>query len=338
VVTAHPRAPARRMTELIGEIEKRQTTGAFAMQTAARTLRHGLRVARSHAPSDALRFLRAAHAAGPYRDRWLCFLEDFARTRHLPAPSADLLMKPLNQYMTAGLSLAERIRLLRMHYGAMTAFAAPQVVRQLWSSGTFDAGTFRGKSGRYALWLCATSVFQTRKEGEITIALRDLESEQILARLTFLLAAVEPARPGMMIGGLQGPKQADAKELIVSATRDLYGLRPRDAVLTAALAIANSIGAREVWAVPSSMHVHNTREKRLQKRLFVDYDEVWAERGARRAWPFGWLFAVPAATPRSGKTANGRRRDEVKDAIWTLARSGFTGEASDWPQIFGQTG
>jgi len=288
--------------------------------------------------SDAARFAHAALRDEVFRDRWLGFLDEFAQAHGLPPAGADLLMKPLNQYMTAGLSRAERIRLLRMHYAAMTTFAAPPLVRQLWSGGTFDAGTVSGKTGRYMLWLCATNVFQTRKEGEITIALRDCQSEQTLARLTFLLAAIEPARPGMMIGGLQGPRQTDAKELIVSATRDLHGLRPRDAVLTAALAIANGIGAREAWAVPGSMHVHNTRERRLQKRLFVDYDEVWAERGARRAWPFGWLFAVPAATARSGKTANGRRRDAVKEAIWTLAQSAFGGESQDWPQIFRQTG
>jgi uncharacterized protein len=263
---------------------------------------------------------------GPdFNEGWLGFLDEFAGAHRLPEAGVDLVMKPVHQYLLYDLPMGERIRLLRNHYALMAEFAAPKTVARLWRGETLDAGSVGGKTCEYALCLAATNVYRTRKEGEITVALCEAEGGEALARLTFLLSESAEGRRGLMIGGLQGPRSAAAKQAIVAATRDLHGLRPRDGVLVAAFAIADLIGAREAWAVSSTMHVHRSRERRQQDKLHSDYDSLWLERGARGAMPFGWIFDVPGAPARTGKTSQGRRRDAMKEIIWRLARSAFTG-------------
>jgi uncharacterized protein VirK/YbjX len=288
--------------------------------------RQAIAIARQASLRDGARFVRAARATPAVQRDWLDFLHAYAAEHVLPAADADLLMKPLRQYMIKDLPLEERIRLLRTHYTLLAELAGPALPRAIWNGGEVALGTLEGRSGRYGLRLCDTARHQTRKEGEITLVLRPEGHDQPLAKLTFLLASTEQGRRGLMIGGLQGPRSADAKDAIVATTRDLHGMRPRDAVLTAAMGIARAIGAREIWAVPSNLHVHNARERRVRAKLFVNYDEVWIERGADRDWPFGWIFQVPPRPVHSGKTSQGCKRDAVKDTIWALAQTVFAPE------------
>lgn len=283
-----------------------------------------LAIAQATTLGDGFRFAMAERSDAAIREHWIPFLESFGAENGLPPPSADLLLKPVNQYMILDLPPRARVRLLSGHYRLMAKFAAPEVLRTVWENGVFDAGTFEGRSNRYRLSFCGTAVHQTRKEGELTIALSE-DGGEPLAKLTLILNANESGRQGVMIGGVQGPRNAAAKEIVVSATRDMYGLRPRDAVLLAAGAIGAVTGARESWGVSGDLHVHHARSRRHRKKFHADYDAFWAERGAERAWPFGWVLAVPTASGSSGRTANGRRRDALKHTIWCLTQAGFTG-------------
>ena len=290
-----------------------------------------LQIARRESVLGALRFAYAAHGNSTYRQQWLAFVEEYAEANGLEPAGIDLLMKPLNQFVVVDLPMDERIRLLRAHYCQLASLVSPTLLAHLWSGRTAEAEVFSGKKQSYHLLLCATPVLRTRKEGEITIAVRHVESGEILAKLTFLLTLSGSGVPSMIIGGIQGTRAPSAKQLIISATRDLHGLRPRDAVLLGALAIARRIGANEVWAVPSGMHVHNARDLQQRRRMFTDYDEYWAERGARQVLPFGWLLDVPQAPTHTGTTSPGRKRDAVKDVIWNLAQSGFSGTIGTVP-------
>ncbi|MBS0469802.1 MAG: DUF535 family protein [Proteobacteria bacterium] len=283
-----------------------------------------LTIARATTLGDGLRFGLAERSDTAIRDHWIPFLDGFVAENGLPPPGADLLLKPVNQYVILDLPPRTRVRLLSEHYRLMAKFATPGVLRAVWENGVFDAGTFEGRTNRYRLSFCGTAVHQTRKEGEMTIVLGE-DGGEPLAKLTLILNANESGRQGVMIGGVQGPRNAAAKEIVVSATRDMYGLRPRDAVLLAAGAIGAAIGARESWGVSGDLHVHHARSRRHQKKFHADYDAFWAERGAERAWPFGWILAVPAASGNSGRTANGRRRDALKHMIWCLTQAAFTG-------------
>ena len=301
--------------------------GAWPEREPAHWARSIWRVANRNSIADGVKFGVAAQVSAPVRDLWLPFLAQFAAANGLPEPSVDLVMKPLNQYMVLNLPVVERVRLLRMHYSLLPEVASRWVISRIWSDDSFEVGTIFGKTRSYSLRLCATPVLLTRKEGEVTIALCQHGSDHVLAKLTYLLARSEHGRVSMMIGGIQGPRLATGRQVIVSATRDLYGLRPRDAVLLAASAIARNVNASEIWAVSNSMHVHNARDRRQRKRWFIDYDAFWVERGAQRHCPFGWSMSVPDGPTLTGTNTGGRKRDALKRDIWHLAQSALLGPA-----------
>ena len=78
-------------------------------------------------------------------------------------------------------------------------------------------------------------------------------SATLLSRLTFNFSIVD-GRLALAVGGLQGPK-AGHKHEVIDATRDLHGLRPKDATPLAASAIADGLDA-SVHAVGDGLHVY----------------------------------------------------------------------------------
>ena len=277
-------------------------------------------VARVASVKDAIRFAYHASTPGSFRDRWLPFLKQFAARHQLPEASIDLLMKPLHQFMSMSRSSDSRIDLLEMHHTLAAEVLLPGMLETLWRGESLELGRITGRDGVYGLWLCSPSAVLTRKEGEVTLALRDVRTGRDLAKLTFAIVRARPETYGMMIGGIQGHRSSSAKQMVVTATRDLFGLRPKDAVLLAALAVAQSIGVREAWAVPGRLHTHNARSQKHRERLHADYDAYWRERGARGDARGGWVFQVPSMPRHSGKTPSGVRRDAIKDQIWQIAQ------------------
>lgn len=306
------------------------------MATPAACVRLAIRIARSTSLQTGIRAARLMHKSPELLQMWIPFVAEFAHANHLPPATVDTLLKPFNEYMVLNLPISERIRLLRQHYTVFREHADPALLRALWEGRSCPLGTIAGRREHYILSAGPTQNFQTRKEGEVTLSLREANATQNLATLTFLLTSSEGPRSGLMVGGVQGPRLSTAKEIIVSATRDMHGLRPRDALLLAAEAIARAVGAPEIWGVSTALHVHNARSERHRRRFQSDYDAFWIERGAHRNWPFGWALPAPFAAPRSGKTAHGRRRDDAKAAIWRIAQKGFFGASMEQDMAIGR--
>ena len=165
-------------------------------------------------------------------------------------------------------------------------------------------GAGRGRSVRPH-----TTMVQAQREGECTLCLVREGSATLLSRLTFNFSAVD-GRLALAVGGLQGPRAGHKRE-VIDATRDLYGLRPKDATLLAARVIADGLDAA-VHAVGDALHVH--------RRLSDDpkhssYDAYWRERGATAGGPLGFVLPPLEALPPSLK-----RRDRAKRAIVEAAR------------------
>jgi hypothetical protein len=108
------------------------------------------------------------------------------------------------------------------------------------------------------------------------------------------------------IGGLQGSKEPEAKRAVIDATRDLCGLRPKDAALLVMEGIAIGGGADHVLGVCDARHTINYRspEKRACKR--ADMNRYWIDRGGCEGGEFG--FAMPV---RSRDMAAPHSRREV---------------------------
>ncbi|MFJ5383045.1 DUF535 family protein, partial [Cupriavidus sp. CER94] len=79
----------------------------------------------------------------------------------------------------------------------------------------------------------------------------------------------------LYIGGLQGPMNDASRDWIRAATKACEGLRPKDALMQALLALADQIGARRIVAVSRANHVG--RQRHRPREIQADYESFWAE-------------------------------------------------------------
>jgi uncharacterized protein VirK/YbjX len=137
----------------------------------------------------------------------------------------------------------------------------------------------------------------TQREGEIALYLVNPLDNVKLSRLT--LTYLDTASgPALVIGGLQGPFGGH-KRAVIDSTRLLFGMRPKDATVLAARALAQALGL-ELLAVCDERHIL----ERLQgKTKHAGYDEYWTERGAAADPRFGFRFP---ALEESAVAAEGR--------------------------------
>jgi uncharacterized protein VirK/YbjX len=99
-------------------------------------------------------------------------------------------------------------------------------------------------------------------------------------------------RPGdsysLFVGGLQGAAHADAKRAVISATRDLGGLRPKDAIMLVLKGLIAHGATAYLIAVSNSNHVINHRASKRRKKKAA---RIWMPIGLIAA---GFLF-LPSA-------------------------------------------
>ena len=251
--------------------------------------------------------------------RWRAFAAAFLRDRDVPPPQARLLSKPLHGYLVRGLSPAARRRVLIAHYRWCAERLDPVALQALLLGGRLEIARLPGRrGGTYLVVLAATtrSDIHTQREGELAFALVPQGQSAPLTRLTFTFVEVD-GRAGLAIGGLQGPPGGGKCE-VIAATRDLRGLRPKDAALLAARAFASALGVEEVHAVCDARHVHRHRSG---GEKFTSYDAYWRERGATESGPFGFLLP-PLDLHSPGRAGRDALKDAVVAGAQRLARVG----------------
>lgn len=271
-----------------------------------------LRIGTGEGIRHAGRFLSGAMRDWSSFAQWIEWQDEFARQHHLPDPSSMLARKPVDAYFGYRLDRKRRIALLQDHYRLSADLLTPGDLRQLWSGGSVDMGQISGKKRGYRLRVTRSDAAATRQEGEYAFVLECGETDLVLCRMTFLLTAPEGQAPTLAIGGLQGDSSPDAKKCVIFATRDLGGLRPKDALVLVAGGIATAMGAGEIHAISNESHVSRSRRSRRLKPLPTDYDGYFTERGGAPGGPFG--FVIPIREPSATAAT---RRDQTKREFWT---------------------
>ncbi len=253
-----------------------------------------------------LRSLLAPRVAWSWRDHALRLY----RQHGAAMPNARVLSKPLHGYLRRGLNPATRLSALVEHYRLFGTLMEPDCLRAFCAGEPIELARLHGRrDSAFCLFLINATMVQTQREGECTLCLVREGAGTLLSRLTFNLSAVD-GRLALAIGGLQGPKAGHKRE-VIEATRDLHGLRPKDATLLAARAIADGLDA-DVHAVGDALHVHRTLP---DDPKHSSYDAYWRERGATAGGPLGFVLP-PIEAPPPPST----RRDGAKIAIVEAAR------------------
>ena len=247
--------------------------------------------------------------------RWWRFLCRFSTAEQLPPPHDDLLQKPFSKFLVAKLSYANRLELLTENFRLASHCFAEDVLAAVWAGETVAAGVVSGRADEYRCSLGLADRYGGRHEGSFAIRLSRCGDEAILWTAKFLFVT-KNGRRTIVVGGMQGPRAA--KQEMVNVTRDLFGLRPKEAVLMAMQAFLDS-GADRYLAVSQARHPINCRRSRRQKMLFSDIDSFWNERSAEPDDIFG--FEVPISG-MDGKDKRSRMKAAFFCATAGLCHSG----------------
>ncbi len=248
--------------------------------------------------------------------RWREFIDGYYKRAGADGPGHRVFAKPLRSYMHRAFGPKQRLSALLAHYHWMDERFSPNFIRQLCLGDALDFAVLAGKKGAvFHLRLSASIVLATQREGELAIAIVRAADNFCLSRISFSFAPYKNGQ-ALVIGGVQGPETGFKRD-VIDATRNLYGLRPKDAVLLAVRAVAEEFAPCPVLAVSDANHIL----RRLQDvSKHSSYDEYWRERGALPGSPFGFVFG-PLAALADLATARERAKSEIIAGISALLRA-----------------
>lgn len=272
---------------------------------------------------DPLRALRFFYRTGL---RWFG-LRDWCRRVWIEDPTLSnapefvrtLLVDKLHRpFARKGLSPAGRRQVLERHYAALGARLPAATVRALMSGYRFPLASLVGaRTGREYLITLSREVL-SQHQGELSLLVLDPTLPSALTRLHLNLTVDARGRLALVIAGMQSARP-EHKARIVEATRDLHGLRPKQAALEAAFALAEALGADQVIATALANHVSQSK-RHWRCKIHADYDGFWSEFAAARDQAGDFILSRTArarseADVPAGKRSQWRRRRGLIESL-----------------------
>ncbi|WP_454727413.1 MULTISPECIES: DUF535 family protein [Cupriavidus] len=256
-------------------------------------------------------FCRSAFRFAAVR-AWLQAVDACALLRHAAAARPALLERPYRPLAMSGLGFRERMRTVLDHYRTLSALVPMALGERICAAGGLACAF---GEGRYALRLADSG--PNPKEGELAFYWQDTASGTCLSQLSFYFRQGGEGAE-IFVGGLQGPMGENSRDLIRESTKACDGLRPKDVVMEALLALAAALGVRRIVGVSRQNHVG--RQRHTPREILCDYESFWTECGGA---PLGCgNIGMPVGQPRrdvmelpSRKRAAYRRKQARADGI-----------------------
>ncbi len=224
--------------------------------------------------------------------RWYEFLAQFAAEHRLGLPHDDIIRKAIPNFFLYKASSRERLTWLKDHFAIAGQYMDAELLYCLWKGGQMGCATVTGKKEHYEIVLRLSDHAGARHEGGFTISMMRRSDQALLCMMSFIFVRDRGDKIGLAIGGLQGARGADAKRAVIDATRDLYGVRPKDALLLLAEGMAEACGADDFLAVGNAGHVINFRSSVRREKMRSDLDSYWEERGGVQGGRFGYCLPL----------------------------------------------
>jgi uncharacterized protein VirK/YbjX len=184
-----------------------------------------------------------------------------------------ILNKLQRPYLHRRLGASGRLSVLRSHYQFVSEFLDEPAREEIFAPAGLLLATLPQIEGHFTLRLFYSHFWE---EGEFSIGLFDNAHRAALFTLTFCIfnSGTDDARE-IFIGGLQGLRANNMRELAVTLTRSLEGLRPKALLVFAVQRLAQSWGIGGIRAVARDEHIYRHYLKR--KNFDADYDEFWLQ-------------------------------------------------------------
>lgn len=188
-----------------------------------------------------------------------------------------------------------------------------------------------GKSGRnYRLVLSSARALP--KEGELILRL-DCDGFTLL-KAAFAFGD-RNGLPSLIIGCWQGNNCPTSRDRMREATRDLWGLRPRDLLLVGLQAMGATCALQGMAGVGDREHIY--RHWRKRRRIIQSYDATWTDMGGIKGED--GLFSLPLDHQRrplsaypSSKRGAAARRHALEDQAQAQLTAVFAASRADQQQ------
>ncbi len=205
--------------------------------------------------------------------RWRKFLRSQPLLAKISESSPSLQTRIYRPYLTSHLSISQRVDLLITHYRLAVNAGLGNSIKRM-SSQPLLISDFSGKSGtRYQLTLSA--IDPQHDDGEFVLRLKT--GNDCIYTAAFSL--VEQQRTMQLkLGGLHGLLATDNILRIKNITRDFFGWRPRNLMVSAVSEIGRGIGCTNLILI-GNQHRLRSSDKRVCKKS-SNYHHIWQEMNA----------------------------------------------------------
>jgi uncharacterized protein VirK/YbjX len=209
-----------------------------------------------------------------------------------------IVAKPQRPYMNYRWDAAARLEALSSHYDILRELLSPAARERVYRDGITLVRLFNPGGRAVDLRLAYRDQFE--KEGELSLAVADVETTLTLAGLSFCLVGGPIGRTAW-IGGLQASGDPRTRGLIRDVAKEMHGLRPKALALWSLRQLCTPWQVDHLRSVSDGNHVYRHFGKR--RDFEAKYDEFWAESGGLRHADGDW--DLPTAVPP-------RAREEIK--------------------------
>ena len=273
-----------------------------------RTFLYTRKILAQYGAGKALQFFAYAALYPKAFTKWF----DFVESVPLPTGVTDdfklrLVMRAGFRFVNPQFRVPEAIEALISHYTLLKTSFSPPSLSQFMAG--YQLAEVTGQSGKKYTFKV---IHDISKEGALTIALLDTEIDAFapLALLTGILSRSREGQPILMVGMLRGPglRIPNGKQRVVDATRDLNGLRPKQAVVHAASALAQWFKAKEIIA-PSTDNQIAIRNWFKGHKIKADHDSFWQEFAKEPASDGSYHLPLPLPRRDVADVQQKRRKD-----------------------------
>lgn len=239
---------------------------------------------------SAIKYIIRALCMPRQHAKYLAFVSGHPRMRAYQRRDPRVQERHFHRYIHLRWNRSARLRSMQQHYRFALSRLPGGLFEAIYIHGNAVLGSLTLKDGS-SLKLCLRPPISMGCEGELCIQLSDAHDHPVYR----IILSVIDEQPTLAIGCIQGPDGEHGKERVRELTKNMYGMRPKQLMLSLAYALAGHFGIERILAVSNAAHPL----RRARDRFQADYDAFWQEQQGRDIGN-GW-FQLPATPSRKSE-------------------------------------